>query len=55
MTYDDVIGAQRKCDVEEALPNNTKEVASVRKPAADERKTLRIQELEHGRRDIEAL
>ena len=53
MTYDDIIEAQRKRDVKEATTTGAKkQVASVRVLRLGECKRSRVDELEHGRREI---
>jgi hypothetical protein len=56
MTYDDIVEVQLKRDVKEALPTSAKKGDRRRqKPATGEQKISRVEELEHGRREIEAL
>jgi hypothetical protein len=55
MSYDDIVEAQRKRDVKEALPTNARKGCRTRqKPATGGQTSSRVEELEHGRREIEA-
>lgn len=56
MTYDDIVEAQLKRDVKEVLPTGAKKGDRRGQiSATDEQKRSRVEELEHGRREIEAL
>lgn len=56
MTYDDIIEAQRKRDIKEAITTGVKQRNRKRQnPPTGERKRSRVEDLEHGRREIKAL
>jgi hypothetical protein len=56
MTYDDIVEAQRKRDVKEALPTGTKKGSRKRqKYGTGDQNGSREEELEHGRREVEVL
>jgi hypothetical protein len=56
MTYDDIIKAQRKRNLKEATTPGTKRGSRrLQNPKSNERKRSRVEELEHGRREIKAL
>jgi hypothetical protein len=56
MTYDDIIEAQLKRAIKETLPTSAKKGDRRRqKPTTGEQKRSRVEGLEHGRREIEAL
>ena len=56
MTYDDIIGARRKRDAKEATWTGAKAVGRKRQNLPrDGNERSRVEELEHGRREIKAL
>jgi hypothetical protein len=56
MTYDDIVEAQRKRDVKEAIaPGAKRGSRRLQNPKPDKRKRSPAEELEHGKREIKAL
>jgi hypothetical protein len=56
MTYDDIVEAQRKRDAKEAITGGAREGSLQRQRSpAGRRKRPRVDEMEHGRREIKAL